>query len=73
MSAWIHDRDPSRPVHYEGDWDSGYVDVYSRMYATHAEVDLIGQRAEPTTVDPDPGRAPARTAVHPVRVRPRDG
>ena len=52
MSAWIHDRDPSRPVHYEGDWDSGYVDVYSRMYATHAEVDAIGRRAEPTTVDP---------------------
>ena len=38
-----HDRDPSRPVHYEGDWDSGYVDVYSRMYATHAEVDAIGR------------------------------
>ena len=52
MSAWIHDRDPSRPVHYEGDWDSGYVDVYSRMYATHAEVDEIGRRVEPTTVDP---------------------
>lgn len=52
MSEWIHRRDPSRPVHYEGDWDSGYVDVYSRMYATHAEVDEIGRHAEPTTEDP---------------------
>jgi beta-galactosidase len=52
MSDWAHDRDPSRPVHYEGDWDSGYVDVYSRMYAPHAEVDEIGKAAEPPTVDP---------------------
>ncbi|WP_121192951.1 glycoside hydrolase family 2 TIM barrel-domain containing protein [Motilibacter peucedani] len=52
MAEWIHRRDPSRPVHYEGDWDSGYVDVYSRMYATHAEVDAIGRHEEPLTVDP---------------------
>ncbi len=52
MSAWVHDRDPSRPVHYEGDWDSGYVDLYSRMYATHAEVDAIGRHEEPVTDDP---------------------
>ncbi len=51
-SAWVHDRDPSRPVHYEGDWDSGYVDLYSRMYATHAEVDAIGRLEEPVTDDP---------------------
>ncbi|MDQ1718564.1 MAG: beta-galactosidase [Pseudonocardiales bacterium] len=52
MSQWTHDRDPSRPVHYEGDWDSGYVDLYSRMYATHEEVDAIGRYAEPVTVNP---------------------
>ena len=52
MAGWTHDRDPGRPVHYEGDWDSAYVDVYSRMYATHAEVDAIGRRAEPVTRDP---------------------
>jgi beta-galactosidase len=52
MSTWLYERDPSRPVHYEGDWDSGYVDVYSRMYATHEEVDAIGRRAEPSTADP---------------------
>jgi beta-galactosidase len=40
---WVHGRDPSRPVHYEGDSDSGYVDVYSRMYATHAEVEEYGR------------------------------
>ena len=52
MAALAHDRDPARPVHYEGDWDSSYVDVYSRMYATHAEVDAIGRYEEPVTVDP---------------------
>jgi beta-galactosidase len=52
MAAWVHRRDPGRPVHYEGDWDSAYVDMYSRMYATHAEVDAIGRRAEPHTTDP---------------------
>ena len=52
MADLAHRRDPDRLVHYEGDFDSGYVDVYSRMYATHAEVDEIGRRAEPTTTDP---------------------
>ncbi len=52
MAAWVHARDPDRPVHYEGDGDSAYVDVYSRMYATHAEVDAIGRGTEPVTVDP---------------------
>jgi beta-galactosidase len=51
MAGWAHGRD-TRPVHYEGDWDSGYTDVYSRMYATHAEVAAIGQGLEPVTVDP---------------------
>ncbi|HEX5333895.1 MAG TPA: glycoside hydrolase family 2 TIM barrel-domain containing protein [Cellulomonas sp.] len=53
MSVVAHERDPGRPVHYEGDWESGYVDVYSRMYATHDEVDEIGRHAEPLTVDPE--------------------
>ncbi len=52
MSAWTKERDPSRPIHYEGDWDSGYVDVYSRMYADHAETDRIGQGTEDPTEDP---------------------
>ncbi|MGI5188856.1 glycoside hydrolase family 2 TIM barrel-domain containing protein [Promicromonospora sp. CA-289599] len=39
--------DPSRPIHYEGDYSSDHVDVYSRMYADSAEVELIGQGIEP--------------------------
>jgi beta-galactosidase len=52
MAQWARDRDPTRLIHYEGDHDSPYVDVYSRMYPTHDEVDAIGRRAEPSTVDP---------------------
>jgi len=52
MSALAHERDPGRPVHYEGDWDSAYTDVYSRMYASHDEVDAIGRLAEPMTENP---------------------
>ncbi len=36
MAGWIHDYDPTRPVHYEGaagdPYDYPYVDVISRMY-----------------------------------------
>ena len=36
MAGWVHDYDPSRPVHYEGaqgdPTDPAYVDVISRMY-----------------------------------------
>jgi beta-galactosidase len=45
MASWTRERDPSRPIHYEGDADCAYVDVYSRMYASHAEVDKIGQES----------------------------
>lgn len=43
MSAWIHARDSSRPVHYEGDYTGEYTDVYSRMYASFPEVQTIGE------------------------------
>jgi beta-galactosidase len=52
MAAWTRQRDPSRPVHYEGDQTCASVDVYSRMYASHAEVDAIGRRAEEPLDDP---------------------
>lgn len=42
-AAWIHRRDPGRPVHYEGDYRGQYTDVYSRMYAPVPEVESIGQ------------------------------
>ena len=51
MSRWTRDRDPSRPIHYEGDWSSAHVDVYSRMYASQAETALIGQGIEPALED----------------------
>ncbi len=42
MSSWVHARDATRPVHYEGDYVGAYTDVYSRMYAPVPELDSIG-------------------------------
>jgi beta-galactosidase len=42
MSAWVHARDPERPVHYEGDYTGEYTDVYSRMYSSVPETEQIG-------------------------------
>ncbi len=47
MADAVRALDSSRPVHYEGDRSSDHVDVYSRMYADSAEVELIGQGIEP--------------------------
>lgn len=52
MARWVKTRDPSRLVHYEGDYDSGDVDVYSRMYAPVDEVELIGGRIENPAATP---------------------
>ncbi|KUO16025.1 glycoside hydrolase family 2 TIM barrel-domain containing protein [Streptomyces dysideae] len=46
MAEWIHGRDASRLVHYEGDWNCRDTDVYSRMYANHAEVEQIGKELD---------------------------
>ncbi|MFG3496424.1 glycoside hydrolase family 2 TIM barrel-domain containing protein [Streptomyces sp. NPDC047928] len=46
MAEWIRARDPDRLVHYEGDLGCADTDVYSRMYADHAEVELIGRRED---------------------------
>jgi beta-galactosidase len=43
MAGWARERDPSRPVHYEGDHDDAYVDVHSRMYASHRETAEISE------------------------------
>ncbi|MGW9046915.1 glycoside hydrolase family 2 TIM barrel-domain containing protein [Streptomyces lydicus] len=53
MASWIRERDPSRPLHYEGDRSCVDTDVYSRMYADHAEVERIGRRAEEPLADPE--------------------
>ncbi|SDV04709.1 beta-galactosidase [Microlunatus sagamiharensis] len=42
MAEWVHRRDPSRPVHYEGDHSAAYTDLYSRMYPNYAETAAIG-------------------------------
>lgn len=39
MAAWLHRRDPERPVHYEPDFEGSYTDVVSRMYATVEEME----------------------------------
>ncbi|WP_430623518.1 glycoside hydrolase family 2 TIM barrel-domain containing protein [Microbacterium paraoxydans] len=41
MASWTKRRDPSRPVHYEGDYTGAYTDVYSRMYPTPVELAII--------------------------------
>ncbi|SHN30644.1 glycoside hydrolase family 2 TIM barrel-domain containing protein [Actinacidiphila paucisporea] len=51
MASWIRERDPARPIHYEGDLSCADTDVYSRMYADHAESELIGRRAEAPLAD----------------------
>src|SRR5450830_1753662 len=52
MADWARQRDPSRVLHYERDWTCQYVDLYSRMYTSHEEVDAIGRRAEEPLDDP---------------------
>jgi beta-galactosidase len=53
MAGWARRRDPSRPLHYERDFTARDVDVYSRMYTPHAEVELIGQGREEPLDDPE--------------------
>jgi beta-galactosidase len=55
MAEAIRELDPSRPLHYEGDWSCRYVDVYSRMYAHQDEVELIGQGTEQPLGPSQPG------------------
>ncbi|MDF3142977.1 MULTISPECIES: glycoside hydrolase family 2 TIM barrel-domain containing protein [unclassified Streptomyces] len=51
MAEWTRRRDPDRLIHYEGDYDSSFVDVYSRMYVPLDEAALIGTHTEPRTTD----------------------
>ena len=51
MAEWIRGRDTSRLIHYEGEPDSFYTDVYSLMYAACDELDAIGRGQEPITAD----------------------
>ncbi|NIZ91195.1 glycoside hydrolase family 2 TIM barrel-domain containing protein [Kineococcus rubinsiae] len=51
MARWTRERDGSRPIHYEHDWSCPDVDVYSRMYADHAETAAIATRTEEPLAD----------------------
>ncbi len=51
MAEWIRGRDTSRLIHYEGEHDAFYTDVYSRMYVGHDDLDAIGRRQEGSTAD----------------------
>jgi beta-galactosidase len=42
-SAWIHRRDPSRPVHYERAWRRPQVDIVSVMYPRVSWLEEYGQ------------------------------
>jgi len=53
MAKWAKLRDPSRLLHYERDWSCQYVDIYSRMYSTHRELEMIGQGQEAPFPDAD--------------------
>ncbi|MEV0319293.1 glycoside hydrolase family 2 TIM barrel-domain containing protein [Streptomyces sp. NPDC050658] len=46
MAHWIRERDADRLIHYEGDPSCADTDMYSRMYADHAEVERIGRRED---------------------------
>ena len=46
MAECSRQLDPTRPIHYEGDYQLKTADVYSRMYAPVEQVALIGQGAE---------------------------
>jgi beta-galactosidase len=50
-AGWVRGRDPDRLIHYEGEPDAFYTDVYSRMYTGYAELDAIGRRQEAVTAD----------------------
>ena len=48
IEAWIRDRDPSRPIHYERDRSYRHSDFHSVMYPALDELEAIGRREEPT-------------------------
>src|SRR5262249_22428620 len=51
MAEWARARDPGRLVHYEGDRDAAYTDVYSLMYAGYDALDALGRGQEPAAKD----------------------
>ncbi|MDX6313977.1 MAG: beta-galactosidase [Streptomyces sp.] len=52
MAEWAKSRDPDRLIHYEGDDNCRYTDVYSLMYVDHDGLGVIGRGHEAVTRDP---------------------
>ncbi len=69
MTEWIHSRDPGRPVHYEGDYDGAYADVFTRMYASVEDCAEIARREESAQVVED-GRPRGRGGAVGTRDKP---
>ncbi|PID92832.1 MAG: beta-galactosidase [Bacteroidetes bacterium] len=46
-SAWIHQRDPSRPVHYERAGTKAHTDIYCPMYAGIGYIEWWAQTEDP--------------------------
>jgi beta-galactosidase len=83
MARWVRKRDPSRPLHYEGDWEVSSTmagltpgPIHGHLLA-HVPVAARGRldRA-PRRVAPrrrGAGQTPPRSALHHLRVRARNG
>jgi beta-galactosidase len=60
LEAWIRERDPSRPIHYERDPSYRNSDFASLMYPSQELLEQIGRREDPrpdgVTVDEDARR-----------------
>lgn len=50
MAAWVRDRDPDRLVHYEGDHQADYTQIYSRMYPALEEMTAFLEPEGPIAV-----------------------
>jgi len=53
MAEWTKQRDASRFIHYEGDYDCEYVDVISQMYTSIQDVEKLGEFTEEPTKKPE--------------------
>ncbi|WII36118.1 glycoside hydrolase family 2 TIM barrel-domain containing protein [Paenibacillus thiaminolyticus] len=48
MAEWARSYDPTRPLHYEGDWDDTLgMDIHSHMYTSVQEVEEIAGNDDP--------------------------
>ncbi|MHB1008612.1 MAG: glycoside hydrolase family 2 TIM barrel-domain containing protein [Propionibacteriaceae bacterium] len=69
MADWTRMRDRSRPIHYEGDHEAAYTDVYSRMYPSVAEVSMVLEGSGPVAASGPAARVSVEDAAR-IRTRP---